>query len=257
MLPFRPQTKNDQLMAELNEISIFLSKHEMSVSDYFRSMIKEFSKLSFEQKEKVMFLTVYSTIEQAIKNKKNINITVSIRRKNKTAEQQFICSPYAIIPSSDTGYNYLLAASDDRIIVNKIQDIKYVSYDHSTYDLSEEITEELKNSKRNPEFAFEAPVKIYVLLTKWGIKMLHQIKTLRPSGKKIDDAEMPKELKTKIDSIRNDLDQETELYCFNSSEKQAEFYFERFGSNAIVVYPESLRNKIAYFYKSGSLAYKQ
>lgn len=255
VIPFRPQIKNDNLMDELNDVSIFLSEHNMSISDYFRSMLNEFCKLPSNDKERILLSSVYKVIEKAITNKRSINIEVLIKKDKSIDKIDTVCSPYALLPSRDTGFNYLLAVSEDTIRVFKLSDITYVTIDKAPYIIPENLREELKNRKRNPEFAYDSLVDIYVLLTDRGVTMLHRIKTLRPSGREIDDKNLPKEISKIVKKVRKSFDDKLYLYRFTSSKKQAEFYFERFGKNAIVVYPTELNEIIKNYYSDADRYY--
>ena len=257
-LPFRPQLKNNLLMTELNEISLFLSQHNnISVSDYFRNMLEEFSKLPTDIKEHYLLLDTYNTIARAIRNRRCLNIEYIIRNSsNKVIKNECVCCPYAIYSSKDTGFNYLLGTIGDEIIVRKLSQITNVSVDKNFYNISDEVLSELERRKKNPEFAYDETSNIYVLLTDQGIKTLRQIKTLRPEGFPVETRSIPKELRTILKDIRNKSKSTYILYCFNSSSRQAEYYFERFGENAIVVSPTDLNSKIKTYYQKAYSAYK-
>lgn len=241
VISYRFQSK---LEDERIEIQSYLKQHNIITSDYFRSFLQEFCDLSIENKEKILLADKVNKIDKAIEDKNNLWIKTNDKR-------DIVCSPYVLLASNDTGFNFLIGVKNNEIITCKLSNIKYCGNYDSVYDIPDDLLDELKKRRKNPTFAYESTSKIYVLLTDEGLKNLSAIKTLRPIGSKTENIkDLPKDaLKEYKKVIKKYSAENLTLYCFDASFNQALYYFERFGANAIVIWPIELNNTIKAFYQ--------
>ena len=92
------------------------------------------------------------------------------------------------------------------------------------------------SSKGDAIFLNEALLNIDVLFTDTGLLYLEKIRWLRPQFS--------------VDSIND------HIYHFYCTKRNALYYFQRFGKEAIVISPTNIRDEISHFYQDAFSAYK-
>ncbi len=124
-------------------------------------------------------------------------------------------------------------------------DIRPIEYDDAviTDDMISRMSDFI--SERGIQFLAFEPVDIDVRLTSSGIKSYERTLPLRPDCKKAvrhDDREHP--------------ERSWAVYSFYCTEKQAEYYFLKFGKDAEILSPDSLRNRFKAAYEETLHIYK-
>lgn len=206
------------------------SNQYASESELFKRLFVSYASLPLNQRERIIFKTATDKILEAINLHKKIKIT----RDNRDR----IVSPYSLTTSKEELYNYLLCKDhthEGRLMSLRLTFIEHVFILDEDIELDKTDIHYLEKTRLQcPQFVMrpnDEQVKVY--LTKKGIANLKKIYTFRPPILEIDE--------------------EKQVYTFSCSQSQAERYFTKFGSEAIVIEPkalsESIKNELFKAYK--------
>lgn len=199
----------------------------LSLEHFLNCILEEYASYDYFLRESIACKERIAIISNYISNKQWIDLY----NTSKTLTRIY---PVKIIPDINKTHIYLAAIS----IMNEYEFIP-ISFRVSSLDinsirpvydlppcakeyisiLNEQILE------RGVQFLSLPAVDIKVRLNNYGVKTYNRTKNLRPSYTKITE----------------DTDG-TYVYEFHCTEKQAEYYFLLFGSNAEILSPASLRN---------------
>ncbi len=204
-----------------------------SASDYFKAVIEEFCRRPYFEREKYYFAHHFRSIENAMNN----NHAVEIKTKNGTS---FRVRAFKIDTDPQSLYHYMVGYSvpadkpdlipwkqSFRISrIEKIKEIRSVSGFIKTAD-QKALTDTIHEN--GIQFVGSDINEIIVRLTENGIKMYNHQIHLRPT----------------VSKIINKYD-----FVFRTTETQIEYYFLKFGPDAEIIQPISLRNKFRETYLS-------
>lgn len=202
-----------------------------SLSSYYRNMFASYAQIPLNLRERIIFKDNYETICESINNEKQVNIILNNGFVYKNV------SVYKICNSKEELFNYvLIQKNDNNFSTLRLANIKFVHIlntksvvNQSTINIFER---QIKCGVEYPFYNINEE-KIIVKLTETGIKMFKRIYLYRPIPFKI----------------------ENDLYYFNCSYNQIEYYFKRFGNNAIVISPINLCKNLNKYYFLASKAY--
>lgn len=202
-----------------------------TLSEYFRNMFSSYASLPQDEREKIVFMPQYDTIMQAIKRKKKIFVTTSSLNGQKELE---LC-PYALSDSKEELHVYLLSCNKGICMPMRLSRIESVTIltENAVFTLQQKETFE-KMLTYGPQFPYgknEGEVKIQ--LSRRGIVLFQKMYVHRPVPARISNNE----------------------YYFQCSHTQIIQYFVRFGKDAYVVYPQSVRDSIRSFYAEAVTRY--
>lgn len=200
-----------------------------TLSEYFRSMLASYAALPQDKREQIIFKRQYEDISAAIKEKKRIFLTM---RRGKRRELD--CAPYCIALSKEELHCYVLVAADGckPVRLSRIACVKPLAAGADFTIEQIEVFEKMKTY--GPQFACRANEgEVMVELTEKGIEKFARIYVHRPVPVRV----------------------EGNRYYFNCAHKQIVQYFVRLGSDAAVVYPQSVRNDICAFHRRALQAY--
>ena len=205
-----------------------------TLSGYLRSLISSYVHIPQDKRERILFKDNYELVDKAIQNNKKIYFV--IKRYDK--ETRHIVSPFAIENSKEELFNYLLADKDSVPMSFRISRIKNLAVLNESASFSSLSLDSFqKMIKNGPQFAYgekeNNPIKIK--LTDAGKLKYTRIYLHRPDYREIEN---------------------NNIYVFDCSYLQATQYFERFGSDAIVLEPQDLRDRFELFYNKARKAYK-
>lgn len=204
-----------------------------SVSDYFKAVIEEFCRRPYYEREQFYFAQHFRSIENAMNN----NHAVEIKTKNGSS---FRVRVFKIDTDPQSLYHYVVGYSvptdkpnltpwkqSFRISrIEKIKEIKSVRNFIKTTD-QKNLIEAIQ--EKGIQFVGSTINEIIVRLTDDGIRKYNQQVHLRPT----------------VSKIINKHD-----FVFRTTETQIEYYFLKFGPDAEILHPESLRNKFRETYLS-------
>ena len=205
-----------------------------SISSYYCKMLMSYCAMPIYEREKIVFKKNHDIITEAIVNKRGISFSTIWNEALHTVV------PYALQVGKDEMFNYLICAElngNNEIIetrsyrLNRIKDPKKGSRFAVIDDRTKERLERMK--LYGAQYAINDDETTGVRLTIKGQKLYNRIYFGRPQIERIDN----------------------DIYYFNCSKTQLEYYFRRFGKEAMILYPESLKQDIAEFYKDAYEAY--
>lgn len=200
-----------------------------SLSEYFRNMFASYAALPQDKREEIIFKTQYETLTEAIKAKKRIFLTTTHAANNK-----FEFAPYALTRAKEELHVYLIGVQK---YVTTVRLSRIVSVTVLTTDAEfseEQLATAAKMIKYGPQFPYKPhEQRVLVELTEKGAEKFKRLYVHRP-------------IPTKVDGNR---------YYFDCSHWQIVQYFVRFGKDAKVVYPETVRDDVIRFHKKAFLNY--
>ena len=198
----------------------------VSLSGYFRNMFASYCSLPQDRREQIIFKEKFTVINQAINEGKMIYFTTS-----KSAERHD-AAPYAISRSQEELFNYLICYYNGQPFSFRMTRIRNIRILNRPAEIPEDKRQLLERMRQAPQFAFNSPGEICVMLTEKGRNLFNKIYSYRPKPTSI---------------IKG-------LYYFDCSPEQIFHYFIRFGKDAKIIYPESLRLQMLSFYRQGAEA---
>lgn len=206
---------------------------DTSLSQYLKDMFNSYLSIPRSEREAIIFKDSYEDISRALKEHKILSFT------NTTSgdEHAYLVEPYVIAPSKEEQCNYLLCMDRNsrRPRTFRISRLRSVFVTADSFPINPETQKELQEKAIRSPHSVSLTVQAVVRLNKYGVRKFKAITKNRPIVSKI----------------------EGDLYYFDWPELQLEEYFKRFGRDAIVIEPESLKEKIKKFYYYGLREYSK
>ena len=209
------------------------------IGRYLKAVFEEYTQKLTHERERIYFLGKFEIIERAIRDKKQLKITIEDGGKAKT----FYVRPHSIILSV---YHYVIGFSvpfgdgecSEKLKAFRISKINDISLYKSrsgylTEDEKRKIKKEL-NEKGTFYLSHEI-IEVKIKLTEKGIKDYQSQLHLRPNY---------------VDKTDNN------IYRFICTPLQIKYYFLKFGSDAKILEPSSLANEFAEWYKNAYNGYR-
>ena len=205
------------------------------MSKYLKALIEEYTLLPFYKRELVYFKDTVDLVNKAIQEERKF----SFKAIDGTI---YKVRPVEILTDTMKTYNYIIGytykddGGEPYTASYRLSGFSTAKLRKETAHVSVEDKKKLnvKIKNRGVQFLLTAENEIVVRLTARGKTRFTREVHLRPPLDRIDD---------------------NGNYIFNCTEAQAEFYFVKFGKDAYVVEPESLRNKLKNIYMEAFEAY--
>lgn len=201
-----------------------------SLSGYIKDMFLSYLSIPRNKREEIIFRPTYEAINRAISESHILTFTSTNNNIKITAE------PYLIATSKEEQFSYLLCHTaqyykDHTFRISRLRNV-FVTSDKFVRD--DKIYERLAlMGMRRPHSA--APdIHAVIRMTERGKQMYKMIVKNRPAVTSIDG----------------------DKYTFDWPEMQLEDYFRRFGKEAVVMRPKSLKNRLHNYYESALEAYE-
>lgn len=213
-----------------------------SVAKFFKAVIEEYARKPYYEREGIILRKTIDELESCIEKHQLIRLTLKDGR-------QYDVRPYKICHDSDYNYHYLTGMSKktgtdnvEKATPFRISGIKSIRRMHEPSGRIKkieavEIEQKLQNS--GAQFLLDEQESIVVRLT--------------PKGKK--DYETQLHLRPRFIE-REQVQDGSWKYTFNCTQRQAEYYFYKFGSDAIIEQPPKLRDKFMCRYEAALTVYK-
>lgn len=207
------------------------------IGAYFKALLEEYASLSYIERERIYFANHIKTIEEALKNNYRLRISTNNNYSGYVL-------PYKIMSAKMDLYNYLVGYSflNNEDIVNKkacsfrISNIKSLRIIKSRKsNLNKRDKQELERliEKRGVQFLLDDSHKIIVQLSPQGIELYNNNLQLRPKF----------------------IEKEGNLYTFDCTLRQIEYYFFKFGNKVKIIQPQSLAETFKEMYADAISAY--
>jgi hypothetical protein len=210
-----------------------------TIGIYLKALVEEYALLPYYKREEIFFKDRVDDINDCIEA--GYSLKISYRGNN------LIVIPYKIEQDKWSSFNYLLAATKDNGILTPynariafIEKLDKVRKKEPPLTKQEKGHLEKDKKKKGIQFIRDETGIIKVLLTKVGQNMYKHMLFLRPNFTDIKKT-----------------DTNEAIYSFNCTERQIEYYFVKFGKEAIVLEPVELRDRIYKIYEDAVESYKQ
>lgn len=202
-------------------------RYYKKIGHYLKAIIEEYCAKPFAERELIYYADKVEIIETAIREKRKISVVTA-------GGECYIVYPYGIIRDNKSMYNYLAGysvkyGSDEpmhpmSVRISANNEFRLCSK-RQTFCLNASEKNNLKTliKKRGIQYMVGEEERICVVLTEIGVKYYNRLLHLRPS---VTERHGNNE------------------YVFNCTPFQAEAYFTKFGKEAYIKEPESLRVKM-------------
>ena len=208
---FKPTKVAEKAITYINQTIL----KDESISSFYRRMFTAYSKLTKNEREKIIHKENYEIFRRAIK--KGIQVCIVLNSKEVFNNS----SVFAVAPAKDELFNYVLVYSGKQNRTVRLASV----YSVSLLSAKESIPEENRTLFERqlacaPQYTMyntdSEPIKVQ--LSEKGQKLFKKIYLYRPTPVSIDG----------------------DIYTFNCSANQLLYYFERFGDSAVILSPKKL-----------------
>ena len=202
---------------------------DISLSGYIKEMFLSYLSIPRSKREEIIFKDTYETINKAISENRLLSFS------SKGHDHKAIVEPYMIATSKEEQFSYLLC-HDQRQKKNRsfrISRLSNVFITSHTFTRDQKTEDELTRKGLRSPHSMSADIHAVVQMTDRGKQMYTMIVKNRPYVTYIDG----------------------DLYHFDWPEMQLEDYFRRFGKDAVVISPPSLKAKLKSYYSHALEAY--
>lgn len=204
-------------------------------SEVLRDMFTHYANMPQYQRERIIEKKKFDTIKKSIKSQRKLRII--------TLRGERIIKPYFIAHNREEEFNYLVCSkeNEEKIINYRIMNIVELIEIENRFEMSPELSREVKRIKENYDPFFSGNSNIKVRFSIEGIELLKTVVHNRP---KIINPKSVREIKA------------GEIIEFECSERKAIAYFMQFGAWAEVVEPAVIREKFVEIYRCGYDKYR-
>lgn len=202
-----------------------------TLSEYFRNMFTSYASLPQDEREKIVFQPQYRALTEAVEQSKKVFLTISHGGKSLEV------SPYALSESKEELHVYLLSASNGECFPLRLSRIISVTMLPSPATFSRDQKDAfLKMMTYGPQFRCgKNEGETLIRLTAQGVALFKRMYVHRPVPTRTDGRD----------------------YYFMCSYAQIRQYFTRFGKEACVIYPESMRRYMLNFHRNAAKQYRE
>lgn len=207
---------------------------------YVRALLEDYAQLPFYRREEIVFKKIFDAINLSIRDHLVVNVTTE-------RGTHLSVKPYSIMTDPMSMYHYLIGVnlpsiessnSDNSLYFNppvislrvsRLSDVEIQYYQSGRISNQEELQIKKELEEKTVQFVSGKSTFVKVWLSDNGIKNYEGQHHLRPSLVGKDP-------------------QDEHVYLFECTEAQIMFYFLRFGKDAKVLSPETLRNRFQQSY---------
>ncbi|MBO4450058.1 MAG: WYL domain-containing protein [Clostridiales bacterium] len=202
-----------------------------SLSGYMKDMFLSYLSIPRSKREEIIFKDTYEAINRAISESRLLSFT------SRGHDRKAVVEPYLIATSKEEQFSYLLC-HDQKQKKNRsfrISRLSNVFITSHTFKKDDRIENELTRKGLRSPHSMSKDIHAVVQMTERGKQMYTMIVKNRPYVTYVDG----------------------DLYHFDWPEMQLEDYFRRFGKDAVVVSPASLKQKLRGYYSHALEAYEK
>lgn len=194
-----------------------------TLSEYFRSMFASYAALPQDKRELIVFKRQYEAVLKAIKEKKRVFLTT-----RRGFNQKIDCAPYDVATSKEELHCYVLVATGcaSTVRLSRIVSVTQLAVD-AEFNAGQLRTFG-KMKAYGPQFIYRPNEgETLVQLTAKGMDKFRKIYVHRPVPTRV----------------------ENNNFYFECAYTQLVQYFVRFGSDAKIIYPQSVRDEVYNFHR--------
>ena len=201
-----------------------------TLSEYFRNMFSSYAALPQDEREKIVFRPQYEALEEAVRQKRMVFLTTH------ASERGVEVSPFRITTSREELHCYLLAGQGGACIPLRLSRILSVTMLAQEAAFSQDQLDTFARMLAyGPQFQYaKREEEVLVQFTARGMDMFSKMYVHRPVPVRV----------------------ENNSYFFACSHQQLFQYLVRFGKDAYVVRPASLRERIRTFHRQAEERYR-
>ena len=210
-LSFKPTRSSERAVIHIE--NVLLSTE--SLSSFYRRMMIAYSKRAKPDREKIIFKDNYRELHHAIRRGTQVCISIEGGDVYRAA------SVYAVEEGRDEYFNYVLFYSDGKnrtVRLSKVRTVSHLTSRSGIPEPNRELFERQIECGAQYPMHFSDNEPILVRLTERGKMLFNKIYLYRPTPASVDG----------------------DVYTFNCSANQLLYFFERFGSDALILSPKKL-----------------
>lgn len=230
------QDKKHTLKIHLNSTSCKLlfktcteELYYQNAGSYIKSLVEEYAQKPYFEREKIIAKDTFDTINKAIKYKKFLKLDSNGRKGIKV-------KPYKIATDNMAVYHYLIGYElmtkktykSFSCRISNIQNINNTQRS-SFISIAKKKALDLEIQNKGPQFMSDDVTEFKIYLTDDGIRLYNRILYLRPNY--------------------TDVSKDKHIYTFKCSPSQIEYYFFKFGADAVILAPKDMHDKFLNMYK--------
>jgi len=193
--------------------------YDNTLGAYVNALIEEYAELNYKDREAIIYREEFNQITSAIKDEKLIKTTLVFGETLKI-------KPYKLLMDNQKLYYYLVGYDRESMksVSYRIIDFDSINCQQGKSVLTKSDIENIEKEIRNKgvQFMRGESHEIKIRLNEEGQKLYNRILHLRPKYVRIE---------------------EKNIYVFDCSLKQIEYYFFKFGKEAEIISPLDLREK--------------
>lgn len=205
---------------------------------YIKSVLEEYARLPYVQRERIYYTPRMEEIDHAIRAKCQLRVETGTRKVYSVYPYQVLCDPLSTA-NYLVGYSRRYSYPEDGLRpcsyrISALADVK-AEKSKSAF-LKQDRRKQLEQSiaSRGVQFMASEEEEIHVRLTETGKDKYQRQVHLRPTR------------------VR----EQEDVFVFQCTAAQAEFYFFKFGADAEIILPVSLREKLKSMYEQAASAYE-
>lgn len=197
---------------------------DSSLSGYLKDMFVSYLSIPRSRREAVIFKDTYAEINRAVAENRILSFSATTAGSDKS----FRAEPYFIAESKEEQCSYLLCRDSDAGIPRtfRISRLRNVFVTSDIFEPDKKLQKELREKAVRSPHSAAKDIHAVIRLNAYGVKKFKVVTKNRPDVSSIDG----------------------DLYHFDWPEVQLEEYFKRFGRDAVVVSPKSLKDSLRKFY---------
>ena len=216
--------------------------YEGYIGRYLKAILEEYARLPYYKRERIYYAPRFRDIQNAIDAKKRLRLMTA-------DHQECVVKPYRILTDNQTKYHYLVAWCDQTgeespdgpgkahpFRISNILQIKQLNRSGKITEREKAFIEEALQHKDVP-FMGEDICTVRVALTKAGISKYGRILNMRPQYKAIEGPQK-------------------NIFVFETTLRQAQYYFERFGPDARILEPAALAQQMQQWHQKAAVQYE-
>lgn len=219
-----------------------------SIGQYLKALFEEYASLTYLQREAIYYRPVLETIQQAFDSNMAVRVAHEKGFLFEFQPYRILCDPvsshyyltgYSTPINVEVDYNAMNQPIPCRprpasMRISNIRTAKLVRRKKGKLTAAQKAELESCLASNGPQFLADDACEIHIRLTPEGIRKYNYQSNLRPGYVKII---------------------EPDIYVFNCSERQIQYYFIEFGKDAAILKPDHLQQYFRQWYEDAERSY--
>lgn len=237
-IPYKPTKKTDDLITHIK----YELEDESHLPRYLARLLISYCEKPISERERIVFKDKYDLLIECCRMKQPVFFTTGSQKVSKHT-----VLPYDIVVGREELFNFLLCQEVNPKTTKleahayRLNRLDTVSRSNGAIELDNAIVSYLEKMKKyGAQYEINDDEQICVRVNETGWRLFN---TGIYFGKPILE--------------KYEREGEAYLLYFICSKNQVELYFRRFGKDAEVIYPETLRQRMIQFYENALMTYKE